>query len=200
MIPLRMEDLIPYEAYEREREAFRRRIIALKARRRIAIGDRITLVFENRETMQFQIQEMVRVERIVDRAKIQDELDVYNALLPGDGELSATLFIEITESERIKDELDQFQGIDRNQTLALRAGTESVYGEFERGHSKDDKISAVHFVKFKPSPAFIQALATSGTRASVSVNHPGYQLQVDVAPELRQEWLSDLAASHSAAT
>jgi hypothetical protein len=192
MMPLRLEDLIPYEAYEREREAFRRRIITLKARRRLAIGDHITLVFENRDTMRFQVQEMVRVERITDPDKIQDELDVYNALLPGEGELSATLFIEITESERIKDELDRFQGIDRNQALALHAGAEAVYGEFEGGHSKEDKISAVHFVKFKPSPAFIHALATPRSPATVSITHPGYGVQVEVNPELREEWLSDL--------
>jgi Protein of unknown function (DUF3501) len=194
MIPLRIDEVLSAEAYEREREAFRRRIIALKARRRISIGDRVTMVFENRDTMRFQVQEMVRVERIVDRAKIQDELDVYNALLPGKRELSATLFIEITESERIKEELDRFQGLDRNQTLALRAGAESVFGEFEGGHSKEDKISAVHFVKFKPSAAFIHALATSENPATVSISHPGYQLQVPVSSELRQEWLSDLKA------
>jgi Protein of unknown function (DUF3501) len=192
MTALTIEDLIPYEAYERERESFRRRIIALKARRRISVGDRITLVFENRETMQFQVQEMIRVERIVDRDKVQHELDVYNALLPADGELSATLFIEITGAEQIKNELDRFQGIDKNRVVALRVGSEVTYGEFEGGHSKEDKISAVHFVKFKASPGFIRALASSKTPASVAIDHPGYQRQAEVNPELREEWLSDL--------
>ena len=192
MTPLTMEDLLPYDVYERERDSFRRRIIALKARRRMALGDRLTLVFENRDTMQFQIQEMVRVERIMEPAKIQEELDVYNALLPGPGELSATLFIEITESEQVKHELDRFQGIDRNRTVALHAGSESVYAEFEGGHSKEDKISAVHFVQFKPSQAFVHALATPSAPVAVSVDHADYKCEVTVPPALREEWLSDL--------
>ena len=136
-------------------------IIRLKQRRRISVGDRITLVFENRQTIQFQIQEMIRVERIVDPVKVQDELEVYNAQLPADGELSATLFIEITDSERIKQDLDAFQGIDRGRTLALTAGEHTVYGEFEGGHSKEDKISAVHVVTFRPLPDFVRALKES---------------------------------------
>src|SRR6476469_1643428 len=142
MNPLTKADLLSYEDYERSRDAFRTRIIALKQRRRLSVGDKITLVFENRETIQFQIQEMIRAERIVDPGKVQNELDVYNALLPAKGELSATLFIEITESDQIERDLDAFQGIDRGQTVALLAGSSAVYGNFEGGHSKEDKISA----------------------------------------------------------
>jgi hypothetical protein len=192
MRPLTTADLIPYEEYERQRDAFRQRIISLKARRRIAIGDLVTLVFENRETVQFQIQEMIRVERIVDPQKVQDELDVYNALLPAGGELSATLFIEISDSDRIKDHLDRFQGIDRPGSVVLRAGSESVPAVFEGGHSKEDKISAVHFVKFHPSPSFIEAIAARGTAVAITIHHPGYERQAEVSKELRQEWLADL--------
>jgi hypothetical protein len=91
------EDIIPHQEYERQREAFRANIIALKQRRRMSVGPCITMVFENHETVKFQIQEMIRVERIFDPVKVQDELDVYNALLPAPGELSATLLIEITQ-------------------------------------------------------------------------------------------------------
>lgn len=192
MRPLAKEDLIAYEEYARQRESFRRRIIELKQRRRVGVGDNITLVFENRDTIQFQVQEMIRVERIVDPHKIQEELDVYNALLPGDGELSATLFIEITNSDRIKQDLDRFQGIDRKGRVKLRAGSEAVPGEFEEGHSKEDKLSAVHFVKFRPSPTFIQVLSDERTEASVVIDHPGYQVTRPVSAELRREWLLDL--------
>jgi hypothetical protein len=197
MKPLNKGELIPYEAYERQREAFRQRIIALKAKRRITVGDTITLVFENRDTIQFQIQEMIRVERIVDPQKVQDELDVYNALLPTRGGLSATLFIELIHSDRIKDDLDRFQGIDRAGRVALRAGSETVPGLFEEGHSTEDKISAVHFVKFQPSPSFIQALADPGTSASIVIDHPGYRKEADVTLDLRQEWLSDLGGART---
>lgn len=192
MKSLLQEDLIPYTEYERIRETFRRRIIDLKQRRRISVGENITLVFENLDTIQFQVQEMIRVERIFDPAKIQEELDVYNALLPAPGELSATLLIEITDSTRVKDDLDRLQGIDRDKTVALRAGPHVAYGLFETGRSKEDKISAVHFVRFRPDAEFVAALANSGTPAFVSVDHPAYEATVPVPREMVEEWLVDL--------
>ena len=115
-------DVIPYDEYERQRDVFRSKIIALKQRRRISIGPLITVVFENRETLRFQIQEMIRTERIFDPLKVQDELDVYNALLPNLDELSATLLIEITDEAKIKEKLDQFMGLDHGDKMAILAG------------------------------------------------------------------------------
>lgn len=192
MKALTQEDLLPAGEYEREREAFRRRIIALKARRRVSVGDKVTLVFENRETIQFQVQEMLRTERIFDPAKIQEELDVYNALLPADGELSATLFIEIIDSRDIERDLNAFRGIDREQTVSIAVGEEKVYAEFEQGRSHEEKISAVHFLKFKPSRAWIDALSARRWPASVAIVHPAYRQEVQVPAEVQQEWLKDL--------
>jgi len=192
MIPLTKADLLSYEDYERSRDAFRKRIIDLKQRRRLSVGDKITLIFENRETIQFQIQEMIRAERIVDPHKVQVELDVYNALLPGEGELSATLFIEITESHQIERDLNAFQGIDRGQTVALCVGSLAVYGHFEGGHSKDDKISAVHFVKFCPTSEWIRALAQDGTSVSIRIDHSAYRRDAEAPEEMKQEWIADL--------
>lgn len=192
MKPLAKTDLLSYDAYERNRVSFRRRIIELKQRRRLSVGDRVTLVFENRDTIQFQIQEMIRAERIVDPDKVQGELDVYNALLPGEGELSATLFIEITDSDQIERDLDAFQGIDRGQTIAILAGPFAVHGQFESGHSKEDKISAVHWVKFCPSSEWIQAVAQEGAAVLIRIDHPAYRREATVSDEMRQEWLADL--------
>lgn len=192
---LTQQDIIPQAEYEQQREAFRRRIIDLKRRRRIAIGDLVTLVFENRDTLQFQIQEMVRAERILDPAKVQDELDVYNALLPQAGELSATLLIEITEADRMQYWLDSFMGLDRGQTVALRAGTEQVFAEFEGGHSHDTKISAVHFVRFRPTSGMIAAINDPAVRVALSVIHGSYREEVDVPWTMREEWLADLGRS-----
>jgi hypothetical protein len=130
MNPLTREDLLPLDEYERQRDAYRSRIIALKQRRRVSVGPLVTLVFENRKTLQFQIQEMIRAERIVEPAKVQDELDVYNELLPTEGELSATLLIEITEAAAMKESLDRFKGLDHGHTLAIIAGGESVLAQF----------------------------------------------------------------------
>jgi hypothetical protein len=192
MQALTQSDLIPQADYEHQRETFRRRIIDLKRRRRIAIGDLVTLVFENRDTLQFQVQEMVRAERILDPAKVQDELDVYNSLLPRTGELSATLLIEITEADQIQYWLDAFMGLDRGQTVGLRVGTEQVFAEFEGGRSHETKISAVHFVRFAPMAGMIHAIGDPAVRVTLSVSHGTYQAEAEVPWAMRQEWLTDL--------
>ena len=185
-------DLMSYEEYERRREAFRTKIIALKQRRRISVGPFITMVFENRETLQFQIQEMIRAERIVEPAKVQDELDVYNALLPQQNELSATLLIEITDEAKMKENLDQFMGLDHGEKVAIIAGGEEAFGEFEGGRSHETKISAVHFVRFRPSAEMNRAFADLTRPVTIRVIHGEYHQEVPVPGSMREEWLADL--------
>ena len=192
MQALTSADLIPYEEYERQRETFRANIIALKQRRRISIGPWMTLVFENRRTLQFQVQEMVRVERIFDPAKVQDELDVYNAILPAPGELSATLLIEITDEANVKERLDEFMGLDHGEKVAIVADGEEAFGEFEGGHSHETKISAVHFVRFRPTASMQAAFANLTKPVSIRVSHGAYRAEVPVSGSMREEWLSDL--------
>lgn len=187
-------DLLSTTDYERQRESFRARIIELKCRRRIALGPLITMVFENRDTLLFQIQEMVRVEHIVEPSKIQNELDVYNAILPAPGELSATLLIEITEEAMMKHWLDQFMGLDHGEKVAIVAGGERVFGEFEGGHSHDTKISAVHFVRFRPTASMQSAIADLRQPVLLTVDHGEYHVQTAVPGSMREEWLSDLSA------
>ena len=192
MKPIAREDVIPFEDYERQREAFRSRIIALKQRRRISVGPLVTLVFENRETLRFQTQEMIRVEHILDPHKVQEELDVYNALMPGSGELSATLLIEITEQDRMKEWLDVFMGLDHGETVAIRAGAEQAFGLFEGGHSHETKISAVHFVRFRSTASMTAAFADLHVPVSLTVHHHAYHAEAPVPGSMREEWLSDL--------
>lgn len=186
------QDLLPAAAYEQQREPFRSQIIVLKQRRRISVGPLITLVFENRETLRFQTQEMIRVEQILDPQKVQEELDVYNALMPGSGELSATLLIEITEQERMKEWLDVFMGLDHGDTVAIRAGTEQIFGEFEGGHSHETKISAVHFVRFKPTTSMAASFADLNVPVTMTVHHHEYHADAPVPGGMREEWLKDL--------
>lgn len=192
MKPITREDVIPFEDYERQREAFRSRIIALKQRRRISVGPLVTLVFENRETLRFQTQEMIRVEHILDPHKVQEELDVYNALMPGSGELSATLLIEITEQDRMKEWLDVFMGLDHGETVAIRAGAEQAFGLFEGGHSHETKISAVHFVRFRPTASMTAAFADLHVPVSLTAHHHAYHAEALVPGSMREEWLKDL--------
>ena len=192
MKTLRADELISIEEYDRRRESFRAGIITLKQRRRISVGPLMTLVFENRETLRFQIQEMIRAERIVDPVKIQDELEVYNALLPDPGELSATLLIEIIDEADVKERLDQFMGLDHGNKVAITAGGEVVFGEFEGGRSHETKISAVHFVRFRPTVSMKHTFADLTRPVTIRVDHGGYRHEVSVPGTMREEWLADL--------
>src|SRR5215467_9509121 len=120
MNKLTREDIKLNDQYADEREGTRKTIIALKKLRRVEIGDRLTFTFENRDTIRYQIQEMMRIEHISDERKIQFELDVYNELIPENNTLSATMFIEIQDQEKIKTFLDQFQGLDQKNTVLLK--------------------------------------------------------------------------------
>jgi hypothetical protein len=192
MIPLTQTDLLSHADYETQRTAFRQEIIALKKRRRIEVGPLVTLIFENRETLRFQIQEMIRVERIFEPTKIQQELDMYNALLPCPGELSATLMIEITDDDRIKPILDTLQGIDQTDTLCIRVENETIFAQFEAGHSKEDKISAVHFIRFSIPEAVTIMLQSHGTNVAIKIIHENYKAEAHVPNPMRKEWLKDL--------
>jgi hypothetical protein len=189
---LTMTEIAPPADYEKERGEFRRRIIALKAHRRIAVGNLITLVFENRDTVRFQIQEMMRVERIHDEAKILDELETYNGLIPGPGELSATLFIEITEAGRIQETLDRLKGIDEPGRLWLEAGGERCAALFEAGHSNEEKLSAVHYLRIGLTPAQQRRLADPALAARIVIDHPHYQASAELGLATRQSLLADL--------
>src|SRR5436309_2993222 len=119
---LTMDDIVDLRAYEREREDFRSRIIELKKRRRVPVGPIVTLVFENRDTIRFQIQEMARAERMLRDEQIQGELDAYNPLIPGAGQLSATLFIELTSKDDLMEWLPKLVGIERAIRLVIGEG------------------------------------------------------------------------------
>ena len=179
--------------YEKVRDARRRRIVELKKARRIAVGRYLTFVFENRDTVWFQIQEMVRAERIVDDAKIAEEVEVYNALLPQPGELSATLMIEIEDTSQIKPVLDKLLGIDTRGYVKLTVGSRVIPGDFEAGHSDEErgKLSAVHFVRFALPPEARASFATS--EVALVVEHPNERARTVLANETRRSLLDDLA-------
>ncbi|HUJ80171.1 MAG TPA: DUF3501 family protein [Nitrospiria bacterium] len=191
MEKLEISDIKPLADYEQERANFRRRIIELKAHRRIALGPSITLVFENRDTVRFQIQEMLRVERIEDPHKVLDELEVYNGLIPEAGTLSATLFIEITEAGRIKEQLDLLMGIDRPGHLWLELGGSRCPAEFEAGHSNETRISAVHYLRFRLTPEQRRRLADPALAARLVIDHPRYQASAELGLLTRQSLLKD---------
>jgi uncharacterized protein DUF3501 len=190
---IELKDVLSFFEYEKVRDAMRRRVIDLKRVRRVPVGPYLSFVFENRDTVLFQIQEMCRVERIADDARVQDEIDVYNALLPRQGELSATLFIEITDKEQIQPVLDRFMGIDVGETIWLQVGKDfAVPGEFEVGHSDEEKgkLSAVHFVRFALPPEAVHAFA--GSPVHLVADHPAARARALLSAETKAELLRDL--------
>jgi len=190
---IRLNDVLNFFDYEKVRAGMRASVIDLKRVRRVPLGDHLSFVFENRVTVLFQIQEMCRVERITDDARVQDEIDVYNALLPRPGELSATLFIEITDKDQIQPVLDRFMGIDVGPTVWIQVGKDfAVPGEFEAGHSDEEKgkLSAVHFVRFGFPPEAVRAFESSPVY--LVADHPAVRARVELTAATKARLLEDL--------
>lgn len=192
MKQLTVQDLLTADEYERQRLDMRRGVIDLKQHRRLPLGELISVVFENRDTLLFQIQEMLRVERIFSPERIQEELKSYNEQIPASGELSATLFIEITDAAKVKEILDRFQGIDRGQSVGMRVGEQTVFGVFEQGRTKEDKISAVHYVRFQIPEPMKALFPRFNERMEVFIHHSGYQASTLVPDKMRLSLLQDL--------
>jgi hypothetical protein len=178
--------------YEKIRDNFRKYIIELKKRRRISVGDRVTLVFENHDTVIFQIQEMMRAERMVDDDEIKFEVETYNQLIPEKDELSATLFIEVDDPKLLRSVLDSFIGLDRGNHVYLQIGDRhKIFAQFEEGHSKEDRISAVHFIKFKFTPEQINDFKDFRNEIKLVIDHQNYKAEAVVSDEMRQELIKD---------
>jgi hypothetical protein len=189
--PVTLDELLGLERYEQIRDELRRRIIELKRNRRLTVGDVVTLVFENHDTMFFQVHEMMRAERITDLDAIRYELEVYNALLPASGELSATLLIEITDAEAVESRLNALVGID--EALGLEVGAHRVPASFEPGRSTDDKLSAVQYVRFAFSAPARAAFCDPSVPAFAVIDHPNYRARAAIAGAMRASLIGDLS-------
>ena len=192
MRKLTVDDIVDHRAYERERDEFRARIIAVKRARRIQLGDIITMVFENTDTMRFQVQEMARAERMLSDELIAHEVATYNELIPDPGELSGTLFIELVDDARLRDWLPRLVGIEHAVRFELADGSRvpSVPQDEER-LTREEITSTVHYLKFAFSAAQQQAFADGPTR--LVVDHPEYRAEVELTPEQRAGLASDFA-------
>lgn len=176
--PLTLDDIADLRAYERERDDFRRAVIAEKKVRRVTVGSLVTLNFESRTTVRFQVQEMARAETLATDAQVQRELDVYNRLLPSPGELSATLFLELTSEDQLRTWLPKLVGVERSCVLLIGegSGARMVQSVPEQDHevqlTRTEVTSAVHYVRFPFTPAEITAFAAGP--ATLIVNHAEY--------------------------
>jgi hypothetical protein len=195
MNKITLSDVKNLHDYELIRDDWKKDVIAEKARRRVALGEWISLVFENRLTVLHQIQEMCRAERIVKPAAVQQELDVYNELLPDPGELAATLLVEITDVDRVKDELDKLLGLTSGEHLWLEIAGRRVFARFLGGQSREDRIAAVQYIRFPvgSDPAVRAALESGPLPVVLHLAHPHLRASAILAPQTRRELARDLA-------
>lgn len=186
------DDLFTLEAYARERGDFRTRVMAHKKRRKVHLGDHLTLLFEDRLTVQYQVQEMLRVERIFESAGIQDELDAYNPLIPDGANLKATMLIEYADPEVRKRELKKLRNVeDRIHIEVGDAGKSTAIADEDLERSNDDKTSAVHFLRFELNTDQIAAFK-NGAPVYLECDHENCKVRVQLDDDQHQTLLADL--------
>ena len=192
MDPLKRDDLFSLEQYAEQRADFRARVLEHKKSRRIEIGPNLSLYFEDRLTIQYQVQEMLRIEKIFEAEGIEEELTVYNALIPDGGNLKCTAMLEFADEAVRRKRLAELVAIEHEVWVQVD-GHDKIFAisneDLER--STEEKTSAVHFMRFELSTEMINALR-SGARLSFGTDHAGYPYATDVSSETREALLKDL--------
>jgi hypothetical protein len=187
------DSLLTLEAYAKERPSFRARAVAHKRARTVHVGEHLTLLFEDELTMRYQVQEMLRAEKMFDEAGIQDELDAYNPLIPDGSNLQATMLVEYEEEDARRAALARLKGIEDRVWLRV-AGLPVVHAiadeDLERENA--DKTSSVHFLRFELTPAMIAAFRHDAP-VPIGVDHPAYQAQAELSPATRAALAQDFA-------
>lgn len=190
---LTLDDIADVRAYERERDTFRPHVIELKRRRRVHLGTVVTLVFENRDTIRFQIQEMARVEKLTTDAEIQTELDIYNPMVPSQGQVCATMFIELTSDEQVREWLPKLVDVERSVLVVMSNG-DRVRGivdeQHEQGLTRDHITAAVHYLRWELSDDQVAAFAAGPVQ--LEIDHPAYLEACELSDTTHAELLRDL--------
>lgn len=192
MKPIVLSDLMNIIEYEKIRNDYRSELMDYKKKRRISLGPNITITFENRKTMKFQIQEMMRAERMVHDNQIQEEIDVYNSLLPLVNGLSATLFIEVTDEDQIRPVLSQFIGLTEGEAVYFEIEDEKVYAEFETGREQSNKISSVHYIQFNFNANAKAAFLENPESVKLIINYKNYNYTQIINEKMYKSWSEDL--------
>ena len=190
---LTLADILDQRAYERRRADERRRVTALRARRRVEVGPVISVAFESRDTIWYQIQEMARAERIATDEGIAEELAAYNPLVPEPGQLRATMFLELTEDAQMREWLPKLVGIERHVVLELPGGEQvrcTVDAQHVSALTRETVTSAVHYLGFDLSAAQRDAF---GEGAALVVDHPEYRHRTVLSADAVAELAGDLA-------
>jgi len=190
---LTLDDIADLRAYERERPAFRAHVIEVKRRRRIAIGEMLTIMFENRDTMRLQIQEMIRAEKLVTDEGVMEELKVYNPMIPMPGQLCATLFLELTSEDQVREWLPKLAGLEDSICIQLSDGSKvrgSIDAQHAAGLTRPDVTAAVHYLTFDFTEEQVEQFAFGPV--SVLCDQPNYREVSSFSDETRVKLLTDL--------
>ena len=189
---IKRETLLSLEAYARERASFRAKVLAHKQNRTVRLGEHVNLQFEDELTIRYQIQEMLRIERIFEDDGIQGELDAYNPLVPDGSNWKATMMIEYPDVDERRSMLGVLMGIDR-RTWVQVDGCERVLAISDEDLEREDdqKTAAVHFLRFEFSAAMPERLR-QGAAVTVGVDHPDYRASAQLKPEVRNALAADL--------
>jgi hypothetical protein len=193
MNKLQRQDLLSLEAYAAQRNDFRARVMAHKKNRTVHLGAHLTLAFEDRLTIQYQVQEMLRIERIFEAEGIDEELEAYNPLIPDGSNLKATLFVEYADVEQRKRELARLVGIEHRIVLTV-SGHASVaaIADEDMDRSTEEKTSAVHFLRFELDGAMIRDWE-AGAAVTLASKHPAMREETAVPEALREALAADFA-------
>ena len=188
---IQKSDLLNIIDYEKQRDTYRSELIDYKKNRRFKLGPNILITFENSKTMKFQIQEMMRAERMVHDSQIEEELNVYNPLIPSGDELSATLFIEITDPEKIRPVLDSFIGLTEGVNVFFEIDGEKVVAEFEEGREKEDNISSVHYIRFPFTEEQKNNFVKDSSSISIIIDYGEYSHSIVLDDNMRNSLADD---------
>jgi len=185
--------LMTLEAYARERAQFRAKVMAHKKNRTVQLGENVTLLFEDELTIRYQVQEMLRVERIFEEEGIREELDAYNPLVPDGRNLKATLMIEYADSDERRKKLEELIGIEDKVWVQVR-GQERVWAIADEDLERENehKTSSVHFLRFELSEGMAQALK-KGASLAMGIDHSRYSATLETPPAVRGSLARDLA-------
>ncbi|NNN19049.1 MAG: DUF3501 family protein [Acidimicrobiaceae bacterium] len=195
MTKLQLSDIVDLREYERQREDFRKSIIALKYLRRISLGDLITVVFENRETIRFQIQEMARAEKMLRDEQIETELAIYNPMIPEKGELKATLFLELTSKDQLQEWLPALVGIEKSVYLEVGTGSKSrriksrPESEHESQLTREDVTASVHYIQWILEDEVQTRMIDE--RVFLGIDHHRYNARVELSKPSVESLISD---------
>jgi hypothetical protein len=194
-LSIHREEILDLTEYEKVREERRRALIELKRHRRVGVGPDVTFIFENRETAWFQIQEILRAERIVGEAQIQEEIEVYDILIPRRGELRATMMIEIPERAERARRLPELVGIE--EAVSLLVGEEIVRPRFHDWRETATRASPVNYAIFALGERLAQAFVRGGVPIRIAIRHPNYHGETGLSEATRQALARDLQANAS---